>query len=90
LTDEAIYRADPPELRQSVALGELTAIYHRPSGQTHVVAEPVPAILDALSAMPLTLGALLTHLDAGDDQATRAGLAGHLDMLLGAGLVWRA
>ena len=56
--------ADPATLRR-VMLGDLTAIYHRPSGQTHVVAEPAPQILQALTGGPLTVAALMAALAGG-------------------------
>ena len=81
------YRADPPEGLRIVCLDSLTAIYHRASGQTHVVAEPMPEILAALSAAPLSLEQLLADLGVTDDDATRVLLSERLDELLEAGLV---
>ena len=79
--------ADPATLRHS-PLGALTAYYHRPSGQTHVVAEPVPQILVALSGGPLTVAELLTALAASHDlEGDAAGLAARLAELAEAGLV---
>jgi PqqD family protein of HPr-rel-A system len=82
--------ADPRTLR-IVALDSLTAIYHRTSGITHVVASPVPELLAALIE-PLTLGALLDRLaDAYDlPDADPAALAERLGELEAAGLVSRA
>jgi PqqD family protein of HPr-rel-A system len=45
-----------------VPLDELTAVYHRTSGQTHLVAAPVPEILAALEGAPATLDVLLARL----------------------------
>jgi PqqD family protein of HPr-rel-A system len=81
------YRADPPEGLRIVRLDSLTAIYHRASGQTHVVVEPVPAILAALSATPLSLEQLLAGLGVMDDAVTRALLGERLNELLETGLV---
>jgi PqqD family protein of HPr-rel-A system len=68
----------------------LTALYHRPSGQTHVVAEPVPEILAALTGQALSLDELLSAMGLGDDDAeVRAGLFGHLAGLMDSGLVER-
>ena len=82
--------ADPRTLR-IVALDSLTAIYHRTSGITHVVASPVPELLAAL-ADPLTLDALLAKLAAEYDlpDADLAALAERLAELETAGLVARA
>jgi PqqD family protein of HPr-rel-A system len=66
----------------------LTLIYHRPSGTTHVVAPPVPAILDALDR-PMTARDLATLLGFGDEEAVEL-IAERLAELADAGLVWRA
>ena len=66
----------------------LTLIYHRPSGATHVVAPPVPALLDALDA-PKTARQLAAELGFEDDEAV-ALLTERLAELVEAGLVWRA
>jgi PqqD family protein of HPr-rel-A system len=42
--------ADPPEQVRAVELDGLTALYHRPSGLTHILAPPAPQILDVLAA----------------------------------------
>jgi PqqD family protein of HPr-rel-A system len=69
----------------------LTALYHSPSGQTHVVAEPVPEILAALAGTPLSLDDLMNAMGLGaDDEDVRAGLSGHLAALIDSGLVWVA
>lgn len=79
--------ADPATLRR-VILGDLTAYYHRPSGQTHVVAEPVPEILDKLAAAPLTVAKLLAALAASHElEGDEAGLRARLAELADAGLV---
>jgi PqqD family protein of HPr-rel-A system len=74
---------------KSVTLDGLSAIYHRVSGATHVVAEPVPQILEALGEASLTLAELLARLgsdyDLGDS-ATEA-LSARLDELVTLGLV---
>ncbi|MDB5693054.1 MAG: HPr-rel-A system PqqD family peptide chaperone, partial [Alphaproteobacteria bacterium] len=41
--------ADPPDAVRQVPLDGLTALYHRPSGLTHILAAPAPQILDALA-----------------------------------------
>ena len=66
----------------------LTLIYHRPSGATHVVAPPVPAILDALD-QPMTARELAAQLGFSDDEAV-ALLNERLAELVEAGLVRRA
>ncbi|MAF60639.1 MAG: HPr-rel-A system PqqD family peptide chaperone [Blastomonas sp.] len=41
----------PGHALKRVRLGGLEAIYHAPSGITHLLAEPVPELLDALDAV---------------------------------------
>jgi len=74
---------------KSVTLDGLSAIYHRTSGATHVVAEPVPQILEALGHDRLTLAELLTRLGADYDLAgdAVAALTARLDELVTLGLV---
>jgi PqqD family protein of HPr-rel-A system len=72
-----------------VALDGLTAIYHRASGATHVVAEPVPQILGALGTETLSLAELLARLGTAYDLAEDASpaLIARLDELVALGLV---
>jgi PqqD family protein of HPr-rel-A system len=39
---------DPADFASLVVLDGFTLVYHRPSGQTHMLAEPAPEILIAL------------------------------------------
>ena len=83
-----LYHADPPDAVRIVVLDSLTAIYHRRSGQTHVVSEPVPEILQALqdgAADAVTLAERLGVAVHG-----HAALAARLDEMIVPGLVWRA
>ncbi len=66
----------------------LTLIYHRPSGTTHVVAPPVPALLAALD-QPMSARDLAARLGFTDAEAV-ALLDERLAELLEAGLVRRA
>jgi PqqD family protein of HPr-rel-A system len=74
---------------KAVTLDGLSAIYHRVSGATHVVAEPVPQILAALGGDTLSLAALLARLgsdyDLGDE--AEVALTARLDELVTLGLV---
>jgi PqqD family protein of HPr-rel-A system len=81
------YRADPPEGLRIVPLDSLTAIYHRASGQTHVVAEPMPEILVALSTGDADVAELIQRLNLADDAETRALLTARIRELVEAGLV---
>ena len=84
------YRAADPATLRIVPLDELTLIYHRASGITHVVDAPVPEILEAL-AESLSVDALLAKLAAEYDllDADPAALAMRLDERAAAGLVER-
>lgn len=68
------YQAAAPETLIAVELGDVTALYHRASGQTHVVIEPVPQILAAL-ASPLNFDELQKELLGEDADALQARLA---------------
>ena len=72
-------------------LDELTLIYHRRSGITHMVVEPVPQILAAMNGDALTLDQLLIRLsdsfDLGDAADAKAAVAARIDELVDLGLV---
>ncbi len=74
---------------KSVTLDGLSAIYHRASGATHVVAEPVPQILEAFGRDQLTLAELLARLGTDYDLAddVEDALIARLDELVTLGLV---
>jgi PqqD family protein of HPr-rel-A system len=86
--DVPVYAASLPF--RTVALDGLTAIYHRASGATHVVAEPIPQLLATFGDQAFTTDQLLTRLrddyDINDDQALTA-LVARLDELIALGLV---
>ena len=83
------YRAPPAEALLTADLDAFTAIFHRPSGITHLLASPAPEILDALAEAPLDMDALLARLAATFDlaDADPAALAARLDELVVAGLI---
>ncbi|WP_066480797.1 MULTISPECIES: HPr-rel-A system PqqD family peptide chaperone [unclassified Sphingomonas] len=87
-----VYRAAPAGHLRIVAMDVLTAIYHRPSGQTHLVASPVPEMLAAMGDAAIDAATLLERLvadfDLADPDATA--LSARLDELAQAGLVARA
>ena len=74
-------------------LDSLTAYYHRRSGVTHVVADPVPQILSVLHGKSLSVDALLLALisenELSIEKDTRAALSERLDELCAVGLVLR-
>lgn len=86
------YRAADPASLRIVPLDVLTAIYHRASGQTHIVEAPVPEILAALGDEVLDVNAILDRLarDYALVDPDPAALADRLEELAAAGLVTRA
>ena len=84
------YIADGESLVRKVELDGLTALYHVPSGMTHIVAPPAPQILEALAGRPADLKELVRRLsrnfDVDGDEST---LAARLSELEAAGLVSR-
>jgi PqqD family protein of HPr-rel-A system len=86
-----LYRAASPDSLIVVPVDLLTAIYHRASGQTHLMASPAPEILEALAAAPLDAAALLAKLRTDYDlvDADAAALIARLDELVETGLVER-
>lgn len=87
----ASYRASAHAALRIVPLDLLTLIYHRASGQTHVVASPVPEILDTLADEAMEVAALLATLTARYDlgDADVEALTARLDELAAVGLVER-
>ena len=73
----------------AVALEPFVALYDRRSGQTHLLAEPAPQLLDLLAAGPLSLADLRARLAAAYDlpDLTDDALSARLAELVAAGLV---
>ncbi|QUT07009.1 HPr-rel-A system PqqD family peptide chaperone [Sphingobium phenoxybenzoativorans] len=90
---ESRYRAEQGAEIIVQPLDDVTLIYHRRSGQTHIVVSPVPEILAALAEGEADVPAILTRLardyDLDDPGEARAGIAAHLDELVSLGLVTR-
>lgn len=91
----ARYVIEPADQLIFRPLTDLLLIYHRRSGQTHMVVSPVPEILAAMdSTCPVSAAELLDRLsaefDAGDDGEALAALGRHLEELAALGLVHRA
>jgi PqqD family protein of HPr-rel-A system len=86
------YAADPPAARLTVGLDELVAIYHRPSGATHLLAPPAPELLDALAEGPADAAELLARLSRQFDlpDAASDAIEARMEELVLAGLAWRA
>lgn len=85
------YRAPSAEALLTADLDAFTAIFHRPSGITHLLASPAPEILQVLAAGPLDMGGVLAALSVRFElaDADAAALAARLDELVVAGLVER-
>ena len=86
------YRRDPADALLSCALEDMTLLYHRRSGQTHMVISPVPELLDRMAdGTPVTAQALHDRLaqefDLGPPDEALAEIATHLDALAALGLV---
>ena len=85
-----LYAADPADGHVIVRLDGLTALYHRRSGLTHVLAEPAPEIVAVLAGQALDLAGLAAALGVDCSPDNLAALAARLDELCEAGLVSRA
>lgn len=86
------YARVPLSTLRIVPLDAMTLIYHRASGQTHVVASPVPELIEILDETPGDVATLLACLadrfDLGDPDPEA--LTARLDELADVGLVIRA
>jgi PqqD family protein of HPr-rel-A system len=86
-----IYRAEPPDQIISECLGAIDVLYHRRSGATHLIAAPVPQIIEALAQGPADLDTLMARLSArfelADGDEARQALAARLAELAHLGLV---
>lgn len=89
---EALHRADGPDALLIAPLDAFTAVFHRPSGITHLLTEPAPQILTILGEGAMTGNALLDRLRAEYDLADgdRDALEARLAELVEAGLVERS
>ncbi|MEP9401814.1 HPr-rel-A system PqqD family peptide chaperone [Sphingomonas sp. VNH70] len=85
------YRAPGAGGLRVVAFDDLAMVYHRASGQTHVVAPPVPEMLDTLGEQVLSAAELLAALQLRYDlpDADAAAVAARLEELAAIGLVER-
>jgi PqqD family protein of HPr-rel-A system len=84
--------ADPPEAMRIIPLDGLTALYHRPSGLTHILAPPAPQILEALAGKAGDAAEILARIAADfdlDAEDAEGALGARLAELEAAGLVRR-
>ena len=87
------YIADAPEQTRVVELETLTALFHAPSGMTHILAPPAPQILAALAGRAGDAAEVLARMgDAFEVEAedAEAAIEARLGELEAAGLVRRA
>ncbi|MFM9853966.1 MAG: HPr-rel-A system PqqD family peptide chaperone [Sphingomonadaceae bacterium] len=89
---DPLYSSGAAEAYQVTPLDALTAIYHRVSGMTHIVGDPVPQIVAALHGQAMSVTALLAALASDHglivDEDTTAALQARLDELLATGLIY--
>ncbi len=84
------YLADPPAARRGLSRDGFVILYHRPSGQTHLLTPLAAALVDVLAGDPADADEALRRLAAihdldGDD--AQAVIAARLDELADAGLI---
>ena len=88
-----LYSAPPRDQFHVVELDGLTALFHSPSGVTHILAPPAPEILYLLADEPAGLPAILARLKENFDLEGGRGaykaLQARLDELERVGLVCR-
>lgn len=88
---EQHYYRDSDGATVACVLDDITILYHRPSGQTHMVVSPVPEILAALDDAPCSVAGVHARLyadyDMGDAGEATALIAAHLVELAALGLV---
>ena len=88
-----LYLADAPAAVRAVTLDGLVALFHAPSGMTHIVAPPAPQILEALQEGAGDARAILARIAARyelDGDGGAEAIEARLAELEAAGLVRRA
>lgn len=92
MTAERRYRQDQNHATIACVLEDITLLYHRPSGQTHMVISPVPEILGALDHASAATASevharLARDFDLGSPPEAIAQIEAHLADLTALGLV---
>lgn len=70
-----LYRAATPNKLIQHPLDSMTLIFQKSSGITHIVADPVPAILEVMAEDTVTADAITHRLSAGFDLEETADVA---------------
>lgn len=87
------YRAASKDELVWHALDRMTLLFHRPSGITHMLADPVPAILEVMTDVPLSVteiaARLVAEFDIASDDNIENIIQARLAELLDLGLVAR-
>lgn len=87
---QGLYRAEPASDYILRSLDDVTLLYHRRSGQTHIVVSPVPEILATLTGDACSTVEIVARLscdyDLGDPHKALAAVKTHLDELVALGL----
>lgn len=85
------YLADPPAARRGLTRDGFVILYHRPSGQTHLLTPLAAALVEVLADDPADADEALRRLAAAHDldggDNPRAVIAARLDELAAAGLI---
>jgi PqqD family protein of HPr-rel-A system len=82
---EPVYRVEASSALRSAVLDGLSLVYHRPSGQTHIMVEPMPDIMEALGERPMSLAELAAEFSVPAEDHPL--LQSRLDELLATGLI---
>lgn len=93
VASDPLFIADPADARLIAAMDGLVALYHRPSGMTHILAPPAPQILEALEEGPARAADILRWIAARyavEDEEGEGAILARLAELETAGLVRRA
>ncbi len=84
------YLSDPADIRVE-RLDVMSALYHRPSGQTHLVTDPVPQLLACLDAGPAPVEVVMDRLserhELDSEEDVAAVVAARLEELATLGLI---
>lgn len=87
------YLSDPADICIE-RLDVMTALYHRPSGQTHLVTDPVPQLLACLDSSPAAVEAIMSRLsethELDSDEDAAAVVAARLEELASLGLIGKS